>query len=71
VVVCQQLGPGMGNQSIVAMNNETPERDYCKVFNNMQNVQNNMQNNMQNMQNKMNENMQNTKRLINMDQHAN
>jgi hypothetical protein len=33
--VRQQLGPGMGNQTIVAINNEIPERTYYEFINNM------------------------------------
>ena len=28
MVVCEQLGPGMGDQAVVAINNENPENGF-------------------------------------------
>jgi hypothetical protein len=68
--ICQ-MGPWMGNQTTVAINNEIPESDYCEVFNNMKNMQNNAQRIERNMQN-MKENISNMQKNMqnNVDQYA-
>ena len=67
MVLREQLGPGMGDQAIVAINDESPAQDL--FYMNMQNMQNMLSfkyaeyviniTNMQNMQNRSNiQNMQ-------------